>query len=158
MKYRSCMGALRFCLSDSEPRLIKKTIQVWGIHYKDKAMVKPFHSYNGNLYTGKMTYLYCYGPRFRYVYIDTYMVLNFIKCFSSNSISDKSLSCHEAAVMRTWPFVRGIPRSPVNSPHKGQWRGALMFSVICAWTNGWVNNQDADDLRRHRVHYDVTVM
>ena len=33
---------------------------------------------------------------------------------------------------RYWPFVRGIHRSPVNSPHKGQWRGALMFSVICA--------------------------
>ena len=33
---------------------------------------------------------------------------------------------------RHWPFVRGIHRSPVNSPHKGQWRGALMFSLICA--------------------------
>ena len=34
-----------------------------------------------------------------------------------------------------WQFVRGIHRSPVNSSHKGQWRGALMFSLICAWTN-----------------------
>ena len=34
---------------------------------------------------------------------------------------------------RYWPFVRGIHRSPVNSPHKGQWRGALMLSLICAW-------------------------
>ena len=34
---------------------------------------------------------------------------------------------------RYWPFVRGIHRSPVNSPHKGQWRGALMFSLIYAW-------------------------
>ena len=34
---------------------------------------------------------------------------------------------------RYWPFVRGIHRPPVNSPHKGQWRGALMFSLICAW-------------------------
>ena len=59
---------------------------------------------------------------------------------------------------RYWPFVRGIHRSPVNSPHKGQWRGALMFSLICAWTNGWVNNVEAGDLRRHRTHYDVTVM
>ena len=59
---------------------------------------------------------------------------------------------------RYWPFVRGIHRSPVNSPHKGQWRGALMFSLICAWTNGRVNNWDASDLRRHRAHYDVTVM
>ena len=42
--------------------------------------------------------------------------------------------------------------------HKGQWRGHLMFSLICAWTNGWVNNRDADDLRRHRAHYDIAVM
>ena len=59
---------------------------------------------------------------------------------------------------RYWPFVRGIHRSPVNSPHKGQWHGALMFSLICAWINGWVNNRWAGDLRRHRAHYDVTVM
>ena len=49
---------------------------------------------------------------------------------------------------RHWPFVRGIHRSLVNSPHKGQWRGALMFSLICAWMNGWVNNRVIGDLRR----------
>ena len=59
---------------------------------------------------------------------------------------------------RYWPFVRGIHRSPVNSPHKGQWRGALMFSLICAWINGWVHNRKAGDMRRYRAHYDVTVM
>ena len=59
---------------------------------------------------------------------------------------------------RHWPFVRGIHRSPVNSPHKGQWRGALMFSLICAWINGWVNNRETGDLRRHRAHYDVIMM
>ena len=59
---------------------------------------------------------------------------------------------------RYWPFVRGIHRSPVNSPHKGQWRGALMFSLICLWINGWVNNREAGDLRRYRAHSDVTVM
>ena len=47
------------------------------------------------------------------------------------------------------------PRSPVNSPHKGQWRGALMFSFICVWINGWVNNLEAGNLRRYRVHYDT---
>ena len=57
-----------------------------------------------------------------------------------------------------WPFVRGIDRSTVNSPHKGQWRGALMFSLICAWINGWVNNGEAGDLRHHRAHYGVSVM
>ena len=59
---------------------------------------------------------------------------------------------------RYWPFVRGIHRSPVNSPHTGQWRGALVFSLICAWINGWVNTREAGDLRRQRAHYDVTVM
>ena len=59
---------------------------------------------------------------------------------------------------RYWPFLRGIHRSTVNSPHKGQWRGALMFSLICAWINDWVNNREAGDLRRSCAHYDVTVM
>ena len=57
---------------------------------------------------------------------------------------------------RHWPFVRGIHRGPAL--HKGQWRGALVLFLICAWTNGWVNNRDAGDLGRHRAHYDVTVM
>ena len=29
-----------------------------------------------------------------------------------------------------------IPRT------NGQWHGALMFSLICAWINGWVNNRE----------------
>ena len=59
---------------------------------------------------------------------------------------------------RYWPFVRGVHRSPVNSPHKGQWRGALMLSLICTWIDGWVNTREAGDLRRHRTDNDVTVM
>ena len=45
---------------------------------------------------------------------------------------------------------------PVNSPHKCQWRGALMFSFICVWINGWIYNREAGILRRHRAHYDVS--
>ena len=59
---------------------------------------------------------------------------------------------------RYWPFVRGVHRLLVNSPHKGQWRGSLMISLICAWTNSWINNWDTGDLRCHRAHYDITVM
>ena len=59
---------------------------------------------------------------------------------------------------RYWPFVRGIHRSPVNSPHESQWRGALMFSLISARINGWVNNREAGDLRRYHLHDDVIVM
>ena len=59
---------------------------------------------------------------------------------------------------RYWPYVRGIHQSTVNSPHKGQWRGALMFSLICVWINGWGNNCEAGDLRCSRIHSDVIVM
>ena len=45
---------------------------------------------------------------------------------------------------------RRIPRTKANY--------ALMFSLICAWINGWVNNREAGDLRRLRAHYDVTAM
>ena len=57
--------------------------------------------------------------------------------------------------LRYWPFVRGIHRSPVNSPHKGRWHGALVFSLICAWINDRVNNRDPVIWD---AHYDVIVM
>ena len=59
---------------------------------------------------------------------------------------------------RYWPFVRGILLSPVDFPHEGWWCGALMFSLICAWTSGWENSRDAGDLRPHRAHFVFTVM
>ena len=49
--------------------------------------------------------------------------------------------------------MREIHRWPVNSSHKGQWRGALMFYLIC----DWINNREAGDLTGHLAHYDVTV-
>ena len=55
-------------------------------------------------------------------------------------------------------LVFGMVIHRSRSPHKRQSCGAKMFSFICAWTNGWVSNRDASDLRRHRAHYDVTVM
>ena len=68
--------------------------------------------------------------------------------------------CHQMEIFFcvTGLFVRGIHGSTVNSPHKGQWRGALMFSLICAWINGSAINSEAGDLRRHCAHYDVTVI
>ena len=60
--------------------------------------------------------------------------------------------------LRYWPFVPGIHRSPVNSPHKGRWRGTLIFSLICGWLNAWVNDRTAGDLRRHCADYSVIVM
>ena len=83
--------------------------------------------------------------------------------YPPNDYAWRSFTVHDDDIKwkhfpRNWPFVRGIHRSPVNSPHKGQWHGALMFSLICVWINDWVNNREAGDLRRYRAHYDVIVM
>ena len=50
--------------------------------------------------------------------------------------------------------------SPVTGefPTQRPMTRSLMFCLICAWINDWVNNRDAGDLRRHRAHYDVIVM
>ena len=56
---------------------------------------------------------------------------------------------------RYWPIVgeftshRWIPLTKASDAE---------LPLICAWINGWVNNNDAGDLRRHRAHYDVIVM
>ena len=78
-------------------------------------------------------------------------------------VSNRNRNMHDDVIKwkhfpRCWPFVREIHRSPVKSLHEGQWQRALMFSLICAWTNGWVNNRDAGDLKYRRAHYDVIVM
>ena len=61
-------------------------------------------------------------------------------------------------IFRVAGHCAGNSPVPGEFPHKGQWRGTLMFSLICAWINGWVNNGKAGDLRRHHSHYGVTVM
>ena len=61
-------------------------------------------------------------------------------------------------ILRVTGHLCGEFTGPVNSPHKGQWRGALMFSLICAWINRWITNREAGDLRRNRAHYDINVM
>ena len=94
----------------------------------------------------------------------TFMTRLTYSCLLFNTESPLALKYHDDVIKwkhfaRNLAFVRGIHRWPVDSSHKGQWRWALMFSLICEWTNGWANNhQDAGYLRRHRAHYDVTVM
>ena len=38
--------------------------------------------------------------------------------------------------------------SPVSGESPSQTPVTVVFSLICAWTNGWVNNRNAGDLRR----------
>ena len=65
---------------------------------------------------------------------------------------------HDETISALLAICAGNSPVPVSSPHKDQWRGALVFSLICVWINGWVNNRKAGDLRRYRAHYDVIVI
>ena len=67
-------------------------------------------------------------------------------------------SSNENIFRVTGPFCGNSPVTGEFPTHKGQWRGTLMLSLICDWINGWVNNREVGDLRRHRAHYDVIVM
>ena len=110
--------------------------------------MRPLYNYNGDSYTGKMS-----SWNWDWSQVMPWCIRYFLGGSHQHDdvIKWKHFPCY-------WPFVQGIHWSPVNSPHKGQWRGALMFPLICAWINGWVNNQEAGDLRHHHAHYDVSVM
>ena len=86
--------------------------------------------------------------------------LNFTRIHDKDKLyKDYTLAVHMmTSSMETFSALLALCGSPVNSPHKGQWRGALMFSLIYAWTSGWENHWDAVDLRCYRAHYDAIVM
>ena len=95
----------------------------------------------------------------------------FITCAGNGLLSHRHIQCvswnrnfvpwrhHQ---MEAFPVLLAIcaGNSPVTGdfPHKDQWRGALTFSLICAWINGWVDTRGSGYLRRHRTHFDVTVI
>ena len=102
----------------------------------------PCYLYSGNLFIGKTTSLYWGAP------------LSLIAWHTNTSWWRHQMETFSALLA----LCAGNSPVPVNSPHKGQWRGALMFTLICARINDWVNNREAGDLRRHLDHYDVSVM
>ena len=60
--------------------------------------------------------------------------------------------------METFSALLALFAGNSRAPYKGQWQGALMFYLLCAWTNGSVNYRDMGELRCHCAHYDITVM
>ena len=99
-------------------------------HCGDKTILWPSYLHNGIYYTNKTTSLY------------------WIRALAT-SCAFPWVSDH-LTMMTSWNgnIFRVI----------GQWRGALISSLICVWINGWVNNREAGDMRRYRAHYDVSVM
>ena len=106
-------------------------------------------------------------PLWRHCYVKSRIFFNSTKWFSGSygrhSSNQIEKANHDDVIkwkyfLRYWLFVRGIHLSPVNYPHKGQWRGTFMFSLICVWINTWVSNREAGDSRRHSAHCDIIAM
>ena len=123
-------------------------VEITGIHPR---AISQQHAQDKNL---KRKILY-----FEYFWVVKLMVSSHIKAWTNWSTLCKTWWRHQ---METFSALLAICAGnspvPVNSPHKGQWRGALMFYLICVWRNDWVNHREAGDLRRYRAHYDVIVM
>ena len=82
-----------------------------------------------------------------------------IQCKSMRDLSSIHMTSSNGNIFRvTGPLCGEFAGHRWIPPHKGQWRGTLMFSLLCAWINGWINNPEAGDLRRLQAHYDVIVM
>ena len=87
-----------------------------------------------------------------------------VSCFATNTLTPPCENiCILIKISLTFLAKGPIANNPalvwIMAWHrKGQWRGVFVFSLICAWTNGWANNRDAGDLRRHCTHHDVIVM
>ena len=124
---------------------------VWKYYNRSHTDIEIGHRF---LRTYEHVCVYIVQVKFHFVLscsIGTYWLRNKSKLIHDDVIKWKHFS-------RNWPFVRGIHPSPVNFPHKDQWRGAVMFSLICVWINDWLNNREAGDLRCNCTHYDIIVM
>ena len=125
------------------------------MHHQDQGLkklkaVSRFTHYSQTIYFKFWTFLYISFLQFwtfGKIHMDCTTILPCIMMTLSNGNISSVLA-----------LCAGNSPVTVEFPSKGQWRRGLMFSLICAWTNGWANNRDAGDLRRHRAHYDVTVM
>ena len=81
-----------------------------------------------------------------------------IKTKTYNTHSHAMMTSSNGNIFRVTSTLCGEFTGNRRIPRKGQGLGALMFSLICAWINGLVNNREAGELRRHRAHYGVIVM
>ena len=117
------------------------------------------YSRNPSFYSCNARKIKTYARHVTPITISCYKLYLILTCCSRNNrTAYNETQMHVDYCARGIYFVRGIYRLRVDSTRKGLWREALMFSFICAWTNVWANNRNASDLRRHRTHYDVTVM
>ena len=98
--------------------------------------------------------------RWMYVFSAVSLQKLYAKCNDRTAQQFILIQIHDD-VIKKWKHFRVTGTLWGNSPmtpYKGQWRGALMFSLICDWIYGWANNREAGDLRHHRAHYDVIIM
>ena len=102
--------------------------------------------------------LYVDGPWYKHNYpgMGQILIRLALSEITAMTIVDRDIVTWWRHQMETFSALLAICAG--NSPVPGQWRGVLMFSLICVWINGGVNNRESGDLRRDRAHYVVIIM
>ena len=141
---------------------LKESVHVLHLFY-----VKPHYSCNTWLVN-----LYNFTDQF-HAYQLTAHELNKHECIALDMVSwhrwlviQQGISRNSAITMTSsdWKIFRITGLYEGNQPVTGGFLSqrpetrSFDVSLICAWTNGWANNRDGDDLKHHRAHYDVTVI
>ena len=155
-----CMYTAHYCFSCSHAQVILRSLSLWAYCENTAGTVCLGWPCAGDTQTPTMWHSHHIVSKVSVRGINSRH--NFSMLFRIHLSDNSTAQRHDDIIKwkhfpRYWPFVRGIHRLLVDSPDKGQWRGALMFSLNCAWTNGWASNQDTGDLRCLCTQYDVTV-
>ena len=146
---KSCRQQLSVILHVNQSALSLISLWCFGVEYQhdDPSLVNDLNS------------LFRQNTHWGYMYPHPSYPKDVAEILHSRSLNCIIMTSSHGIIFRVTGHLCGwIHQSPVNSPNKGQWRGALMFSLICTWINGWVNNRAAGDLTCYLAHYGVTVM
>ena len=118
------------------PRTVASTskgrIQIWQSRLLSHLHNRNPHAYKDGLHIETGAKIQQTSKRKTFVVIDMAIVMSSYRDYHSHG---RIIQIHDDVIKwkhfsRYWPFLRGIHRSPVNSPHQGQWRRALMCSSV----------------------------
>ena len=106
---------------------------------------------------GVMTFLF-QSCQHEYIWL---LVIHHVMTYSYNSYL--SISLHYDMMTSSYGNIFRVT-GPLRGESSGdRWIPPTKASEVelwcflwSAWTNGWANNRDVGDLRRHHAHYDVT--
>ena len=158
MQYRQYWQSCHVAMNTQESKYTKSIHTVWAVLHCGRAISRSHSSWLSKKRTN-ILFSRVNGER------DDACRPNLIKkktsrvqaCISRENFTITMMTSWNESFSALLTFCEGNP--PITSGLPSQRPVTRSFdALLSAWTNGWANHRDAGDLRRHRTHYDVTVM